>query len=76
PEQEGQVNFQANDSLTFDFEKQRIATLYGSANVVHSSGELKAGKVAMNLDSNLVSANTQTPQDTLSQPVLIRDGDR
>ena len=76
PEQEGQVNFQASDSLTFDFEKQRIATLFGSANVVHSSGELKAGKVAMNLDSSLVSANTQTPQDTLSQPVLIRDGDR
>ncbi|MEL7832976.1 putative LPS assembly protein LptD [Fodinibius sp. Rm-B-1B1-1] len=76
PEQEGQVNFQANDSLTFDFENQRIATLYGDANVVHTSGELKAGKVAMNLDSSLVSAKTQTPQDTLSQPVLIRDDDR
>lgn len=76
PEQEGQVNFQATDSLTFDFERQRIATLFGDANVIHTSGELQAGKVAMNLDSSIVRANTQTPQDTLSQPVLIRDDDR
>lgn len=76
PEQKGQVNFQASDSLTFDFEKDRIATLFGNANVVYTSGELKSGKVAMNLDSNIVSAETQTPQDTLSQPVLIRAGDK
>lgn len=76
PEQEGQVNFQSSDSLTFDFRKERVATLYGSASVNHSAGQLKAGKVAMNLDQNLVSADTQTPQDTLSQPVLIRENDR
>ncbi|MGM0546748.1 MAG: putative LPS assembly protein LptD [Bacteroidota bacterium] len=76
PEQEGQVNFQASDSLTFDFETNRIARLFGDASVVHTSGELQAGKVTMNLDSSLVSANTQTPQDTLSQPVLIRQDDR
>ncbi len=76
PEQEGQVNFQATDSLVFNARKERIATLYGSSSVVHSSGELQSGKIAMNLDRNLVSANTQTPQDTLSQPVLIREGDR
>lgn len=76
PEQEGQINFQATDSLVFEFNKDRIATLYGSASVVHSAGELKAGKIAMNLDQHLISANTQTPQDTLSQPVLIRDGQR
>ncbi len=76
PQQEGQINFQATDSLVFEVKKDRIATLYGSSSVVHSSGELKAGKVAMNLDQSLVSANTQTPQDTLSQPVLIRENDR
>lgn len=76
PQQEGQVNFQSSDSLIFNAREERIATLYGSASVVHSSGELQAGKVRMNLDRNLVSASTQTPQDTLSQPVLIRDDDR
>jgi len=76
PEQEGQVDFQASDSLVFDFRNERIATLFGSASVNHKAGELKAGKVAMNLDQSLVSADTQTPQDTLSQPVLIRQSDR
>lgn len=76
PEQEGQVNFQASDSLIFEFKEDRIATLYGSSSVVHTSGELQSGKISMNLDQNLVSAKTQTPQDTLSQPVLIRDDRR
>lgn len=76
PEQEGQVNFQASDSLVFELKKERTATLYGSSSVVHSAGELQAGKITMRLDQNLVSANTQTPQDTLSQPVLIRDNER
>ncbi|NGP88649.1 putative LPS assembly protein LptD [Fodinibius halophilus] len=76
PQQEGQINFQASDSLVFNNRENRIATLYGSSSVVHSSGELQSGKVAMNLDSSLVSATTQTPQDTLSQPVLIRENDR
>lgn len=74
PEQEGQVNFSARDSLTFVFGKERIATLFGSSSVVHSSGQLQAGKISMNLDQHLVSANTQTPGDTLSQPVLTRGG--
>lgn len=76
PEQEGQVNFQASDSLIFVFEEDRIATLFGSSSVSHTSGQLKAGKIALNLDKNLVSADTQTPQDTLSQPVLIREENR
>ncbi len=76
PEQEGQINFQASDSLVFEFDKQRIATLYGSANVVHQAGKLTAGKITMNLDEHTVSAATQTPQDTLSQPVLVRESDR
>lgn len=74
--QEGQVDFQATDSLVFNFKEDRIATLYGSSKVTSSSGELTAGKVALNLDKHLVSASTQTPQDTLSQPVLVRDSDR
>lgn len=76
PEQEGQVNFQASDSLIFEFKEDRIATLYGSSSAVHESGELQSGKISMNLDQNLVSAKTQTPQDTLSQPVLLRDDQR
>ncbi|HEX6983323.1 MAG TPA: putative LPS assembly protein LptD [Balneolaceae bacterium] len=76
PEQEGQVNFQSADSLIFVFEEDRIATLYGSASVSHISGQLKAGKVSLNLDKALVHADTQTPQDTLSQPVLIRESNR
>lgn len=75
PEQEGQVNFQARDSLVFVFDKERIATLYGSSSVNHTSGQLKAGKISLNLDQYLVRAATQTPEDTLSRPVLIRDAD-
>lgn len=76
PEQEGQVDFQATDSLVFNFKENRVATLFGSAKVNHEAGELSAGKIALNLDSSLVSAATQTPQDTLSQPVLVRQSDR
>lgn len=76
PEQEGQVNFQASDSLVFNFKQDRIATLFGSAKVNHQTGEMTSGKIALNLDQKLVSAATQTPQDTLSQPVLIRQNNR
>ena len=76
PEQEGQVNFQATDSLVFNFKEDRIATLFGSAKVNHQAGELSSGKIALNLDKHLVSAATQTPRDTLSQPVLVRQSDR
>ncbi|GAA5521678.1 hypothetical protein Asal01_01622 [Fodinibius salicampi] len=75
PEQEGQINFQSSDSLVFVFDTSRTATLYGSASVTHTSGQLKAGKVSMDIDNNLVSANTQTPEDTLSKPVLVREND-
>lgn len=73
--QEGEVRFQATDSLIFDFRQDRIAKLYGSAKVNHTAGKLESGKVTLNLDKNLVSASTQTPQDTLSQPVLTRQGE-
>ncbi|SMO34108.1 putative LPS assembly protein LptD [Fodinibius sediminis] len=76
PEQEGQINFQSSDSLVFVFDTSRTATLYGSASVAHSAGQLKAGKVSLNLDSNIVSADTQTPEDTLSKPVLTRENNQ
>jgi len=76
PQEEGQINFQASDSLVFISNQDRIATLFGSASVTHSAGKLKAGKVALNLDQHRVSADTETPQDTLSQPVLVRESDK
>lgn len=76
PQQEGQVNFQASDSLVFNFKGDRIATLYGNSSATHTSGQLKSGKIGLNLDENIISASTQTPEDSLSQPVLIRQNDR
>ncbi len=72
--QEGVVYFQSKDSLVFNFREDRIATLYGSAEVLNQSGKLESGEVKLNLDENIVSAFTLTPQDTLSQPVLTRQG--
>ena len=74
--EEGMVRFNASDSLTFDFKGDREAELYGSAEVRHTSGELSAGRVSLNLDKNTVSAETDTPGDTLSQPVLKREDDK
>lgn len=71
---EGVVYFQSKDSLVFNFEEDRIATLYGSAEVLNKSGKLESGEVNMNLDDHVVSAYTSNPQDTLSQPVLTREG--
>lgn len=67
------VNFQAQDSLTFNFRDQRTAQLYGSGNVSHESGQLSAGKIELDLNKNQVQANTTTPEDTLSYPVLKQE---
>ncbi|REL39232.1 LPS-assembly protein LptD [Rhodohalobacter sp. SW132] len=64
------VHFQARDSLVFNFREQRKGYLYGSANVTHESGALDAGKIDLDLRLNQVEAQTQTPEDTLSYPVL------
>ncbi len=64
------VHFQARDSLVFNFREQRKGYLYGSANVKHENGTLEAGKIDMDLRLNQVEARTQTPEDTLSYPVL------
>jgi hypothetical protein len=68
------VNFSARDSLTFNFRGQRVALLYGSGNVRHTSGELRAGTIELNLDNNQVQAAASNPADTLSYPVLSQDG--
>lgn len=67
------VNFQAQDSLTFNFRNQRTAQLYGSSNVSHQSGQLTAGKIELDLNESQVQASTATPEDTLSYPVLKQD---
>ncbi len=72
--EEGVVYFKAKDSLVFNFRGDRIAILYESADVMHQAGKLEAGEVKLNLDKNIVSAYTPTPQDTLTQPVLTRPG--
>lgn len=69
------VNFQARDSLIFNFLDGRKAFLYGSSTVRHSSGELRSGSISLDLNNSLVEARTQTPEDTLSYPVLSREGD-
>lgn len=70
---EDAVNFQAQDSLTFSFGEQRIAMLYGSANVDHESGQLSAGTVELNLDKSELQATASSKKDTLSYPVLTRE---
>lgn len=67
------VNFQAKDSLTFNFRDQRIGFLYGTASVTHTSGQLDAGLIELDLNKNQVEATTTNPADTLSYPVLRQD---
>jgi len=64
------VHFQARDSLIFNFREQRKGFLYGSATVRHENGTLEAGAIEMDLRMDQVEARTQTPEDTLSYPVL------
>lgn len=67
------VTFQASDSLIFSFRGQRKAYLYGNAVVEHESGTLEAGMIEMNLELSQVEARTQTPEDTLSYPILKQE---
>jgi len=69
------VRFQSSDSLVIDFKGGKKAFLFGSANVKHSAGELKAGEINMDIDNTTVEATTLTPEDTLSRPVLVRESD-
>jgi len=70
------VRFSARDSLTFQLRGSREARLFGNARVSHTAGELTSGRIALNLDETTMSAQALTPGDTLSEPVLEREGDR
>lgn len=70
---EDAVNFTARDSLTFTFGEERIAMLYGAANVDHESGQLASGTIELNLTQSQLTATAGSVQDTLSHPVLTRD---
>ncbi|MDR9418512.1 putative LPS assembly protein LptD [Gracilimonas sp.] len=72
---ENAVRFQSSDSLVIDFRSGKKAFLFGSAQVKHSSGELQAGEINVDIDNTTVEARTLTPQDSLSRPVLIRESD-
>tara|TARA_R110000868_G_scaffold235273_9_gene489162 strand:+ start:20571 stop:23216 length:2646 start_codon:yes stop_codon:yes gene_type:complete len=69
------VQFQSNDSLIVDFRSGRLATLFGLSKVSHPSGELASGEIKMDLEINTVEAIASAPEDTLSMPVLTRDGE-
>lgn len=69
------VEFQSIDSLVVDFRAGRTATLFGSSKVSHPSGTLTSGKIEMDLEINTVEANSSAPEDTLSMPLLTRDGE-
>lgn len=68
------VTVTATDSLVFRVKDIRRGTLYGSANVLHESGNLKAGTIFLDLDNDIISAESAVEADTLDQPVLTRDG--
>lgn len=69
------VQFRSADSLIVDFSDGRIATLFGSSKVEHPSGILTSGKIEMDLEDNTVEAKASAPGDTLSMPLLARDGE-
>ena len=69
------VQFQSNDSLIVNFRNGRTATLYGAAKVSHEAGTLTSGAVEMDLNTSTLKATSETPEDTLSLPVLTRDSE-
>lgn len=69
------VEYEAQDSVVFEFYPERIVYLYGNAEVRHPKGNLEAGMITLNLSQNLMEALAESPEDTLSHPVLTRDGE-
>lgn len=65
-----QVQFSARDSLTFELKDERIARLFGNTRVTHPSGELTSGKMDLNLDRNLMSAEAEARRTTDRDTVL------
>lgn len=70
----GSVKFQSSDSTVVNFKNGRTAVLFGNAKVTHEAGELTSGKIDLNLNTTTVSALSRSKTDTLSFPVLMRDG--
>lgn len=75
PIPESAVRFQSSDSLIIDFVGGKKAFLFGSAQVKHTAGELRAGEINIDIENTTVEARTLTPEDTLSRPVLVRETD-
>ncbi|MEX2600844.1 MAG: putative LPS assembly protein LptD [Balneolaceae bacterium] len=69
---EGVVNFQARDSLVFQFQGDREGALVGNANVSQNENQITAGRISLFLDIREVHAETDTPEDSLSHPTLQR----
>ena len=69
------VEYEAQDSVVFEFYPERIVRLYGNAEVRHPQGTLESGIITLNLTQNLMEATAESPDDTLSYPVLTRDGE-
>jgi hypothetical protein len=53
------VEFSARDSLTFQMREERIARLFGNTRVTHPAGELTSGRMDLNLDRNLMIAESE-----------------
>ncbi|MEX0895126.1 MAG: putative LPS assembly protein LptD [Balneolaceae bacterium] len=70
---DGSVNFSSRDSLVFQIRGERRGVLYGAANVTQGTNQLSAGQISLLLDINEVHAQTDTPEDSLSHPVLKRE---
>ncbi len=67
------INFSARDSLLIDLSSGRIASLFGNARVEHPSGKLTAGRIRLDLDQNLATAEaTRIPIDETDQSDLFR----
>ncbi len=69
------VNLSSKDSLLFRLKGEKRATLFGAAQVEHESGSLNSGKIGLNFDTNVMSAEATSVEDTLSHPVLKRESD-
>jgi hypothetical protein len=69
------VHLSAKDSLLIKLKDGRTANLFGAASVEHESGSLKSGKIALDFDTNIMSAEAISEEDTLSHPVLTRGKD-
>lgn len=69
---DGRVQFQAADSLTFESGERREANLFGSAQVSKGENRLTAGEVSLDLNQSEVRALSDSSSDSLSYPRLMQ----